>query len=103
MTDYGNNWQGVGRLHMEGCTSLFHTDPCTTTPDTVQIGDFSPVKMNTDQIDVARYLEIRYRSLAREIIDLLPPAAHRDQALRELLSSKMMLVHAISRTPEAKL
>lgn len=79
--------------------------PTTPAPDPegIQVSDFSAVKMNQSQLDVAKLLEIRYRALVREILSLVPNTAHREHALGDLLASKMMLMLAISRSPEASL
>lgn len=121
---------GAGSIHQRGCVlDLDHeggcevgceigplvitsSDPQPTewktfrpapTPGGISPSDFSPVAMNAGQREAYKLLEIRYRALAQEIIDLIPSSAHRERALRQLLESKMTAALAVSRNREVKL
>lgn len=66
----------------------------------ITLADFEAVVLNANQADVTRLLSIRFKALAEDIIDFIPPSAHRSAALRQLLETKMTTIHAVSRSPE---
>ena len=66
----------------------------------MQIEDFKPTIPTDGQIHAIRQLTTVYTHLAQEILDGVEPSAHRTDALRKLLESKMTLIHGLTHPKE---
>lgn len=64
------------------------------------VSNFTPIgKLNATQNMAILRMEKLYKELATDIIEYVPESPARFTALRTLLESKFMCIHAITHTP----
>jgi hypothetical protein len=66
----------------------------------MRIEDFAPAIPNGKTLELMQRFNDAFGELAEDIIGAVEPSAHRTDALRKLLESKMTLIHGITHPRE---